>query len=268
MSKHVFNIKKDAPAKDPILAPKSTTAPLLVSFRGQVPFIKDQGQAGSCAAHAGTELMELLYRMHPSLLAKRIDVTKLRFSPEYLYAKIRMMEGTFGQDAGDQDSRTIFRVLAREGCCTEADDPYSDTPAALEVAPTAAQDQEAAIYKIGAYHRIPDVETAKTVLYSGYSFTVGMPVFEQMESDQAAADGCIAVPDPSELPIGGHEMHIIGANDSKKVLNWTGAFEVQQSWGGAWGDHGFAWIPYDYFSAPQIAGQFDFWTAHFGKPWI
>lgn len=258
---YLLNVRKDAyDANDRTVAPNAPSGPVVVSFRSKVPYIKDQGQAGSCTAHAGTELMELLYRTKPSLLGKTVDANTLRFSPLFQYAQERLQEGTFSKDAG-ADSRTIFTVLAAVGCCLEDEDAYNDEE--VFVMPTTAQTNEAKLYKIGAYHRILDVPTAKTVLQSGYSFTVGMPLFKQFQTDDAMANGLIALPSGSS--IGAHEMHVIGADDTKQVHGETGAFEVQNSWGPNWGDHGYCWIPYTYFD--KTAGQWDFWTAHFGKPW-
>lgn len=260
--KHILNVLKDAfDPRDHAVAPNKPKGTTVVSFRDKVPYIKDQGQAGSCTAHAGTELMELLYRMQPSQLAKHVDVNTLRFSPLFLYAQERFMEGDFTRDGG-ADSRTIFRVLAKSGCCLESEDAYSDKR--IFQLPTTAEVKEAEAYKIGAYHRIYDVDTAKTVLVSGYSFAIGIPVFAQMESDEALATGLIRVPAANETPIGGHEMHVIGCDDTKEVFGEVGAFEVQNSWGLDWGQKGFCYIPYRYFS---VAPDFDMWTAHFGRPW-
>jgi len=151
--------------------------------------------------------------------------------------------------------------LTSIGCCLEAEDTYNSSN--IFVLPTSAQIAEAANFKFGAYHRILDTATAKTVLTSGYTFTVGTPVFPQLQSEQAAANGLIAM--PSGTSIGGHEMHVIGADDSKEVLGQIGAYEVQNSWSAEWGDGGFCWIPYAYFD--ELPGQWDFWVGHFGRPW-
>lgn len=258
----LLNVIKDAvDPRDHVVAPNRAAAPVRVSFRAQVPYLKDQGQAGSCTAHAGTEMLEMLVRQHQSNIPLSFARPTLRFSPLFQYAQERIEEGTFASDAG-ADSRTIFTVLKQIGCCLESDDAYNDK--AIMVMPTAAQVAEAAQFRIGAYHRILDVDTAKTVLQSGYTFTVGMPLYPQFESDIAAKYGTIALPQGTS--IGGHEMHVIGCDDAKQVGNCIGALEVQNSWGPDWGDNGFCWIPYDYFKA--IEGQYDFWTAHFGAPWV
>lgn len=259
--KHLLNVRKDTfDPRDHIVAPNKAVSSVQVDFRSLVPYIKDQGDAGSCTAHAGTELTELLYRMQPSFLAKKVDVNTLRFSPLFLYGQERMKEGTFNTDAG-ADSRTVFQVLSSTGVCLEGQDPYASNN--IFVAPTQAQLADAAVYKIGSYHRIPDIDTAKTVLQSKYTFTIGMPLFSQFESDEAAATGMIAMPSGTE--IGGHEMHIVGCDDSLQVLDQVGAFISQNSWSDRWGAKGFCLIPYAYLE--KLVGEWDMWTAHFGKPW-
>lgn len=261
--KRILNCIKDVfDPRDHTVAPSVARVAVRVSFRSKVAYIKDQGSAGSCTAHAGTAMMELLYRMQPSQLTKHVDVTTLRFSPLFLYGQERIKEGSFNSDNG-ADSRTIFRVLSQIGCCLESEDPYIDRN--IFVVPSTEDLSSAAKYKIGAYHRILDVETAKTVLQSGYSFTIGIPLFQQFESDEASNGGLIRIPGAQDSAIGGHEMHVIGCDDAKQVFGCTGAFEVQNSWGSEWGDGGFCWIPYEYFDA--IGDTWDAWISHFGKPW-
>lgn len=258
---HLLDVIKDIfDPRDRTVALNAPVGDVRVSFREKVPYIKDQGNAGSCTAHAGTEMLEILFRTQKSNLPLAVDRTTLRFSPLFQYAQERIQAGTFATDAG-ADSRTIFTVLKAIGCCLEAEDPYSDK--SIYVALTPEQIAQAAPFKIGAYHRILDVATAKTVLQSGYSFTVGMPLFNAFEGDEVAETGLIAMPQGSS--IGGHEMHVIGCDDAKQVLGETGAFEVQNSWAAGWGDGGFCWIPYRYFEVTEA--EWDFWTAHFGAPW-
>ncbi|MEN8247880.1 MAG: C1 family peptidase [Bacteroidota bacterium] len=45
-----------------------------------------------------------------------------------------------------------------------------------------------------------------------------------------------------DLP--GHALTVVGYDDSK----YGGAFEVMNSWGTGWGNEGFMWIPYEYFT--------------------
>lgn len=259
--KHILNVIKDAfDPRDHVVAPNASTAPVVISYRSQVPYIKDQQTLGSCTAHAGTEHFERAVRVMKSDVPLVYPRSSIRLSPLFQYVNERLFEGTFKQDNG-ADSRTIFKVFSTIGCCLESSDVYDVTK--LLQTPTAPQLREALNFKFQAYHRILDVDTAKTVLQSNYTFTLGVPLFKQFESDQAAADGLIAMPKGSS--IGGHEIHVVGCDDSKQVLGEVGAFEVQNSWSDQWGDHGYAWIPYAYLN--KLNGQWDAWMGHFGKPW-
>jgi hypothetical protein len=57
---------------------------------------------------------------------------------------------------------------------------------------------------------------------------------------------------PRESPYdkyGGHAMCVAGYDDAE----YGGAFEVQNSWGAAWGTGGYIWIPYSVFN--QFAAE-------------
>lgn len=253
-------IKDTFDARDHIVPMESPRNPVKISFRSRVPYIKDQGNEGSCIGHGCGEHFELGVRMHKSEIPLSIARDTIRLSPNFLYGQCRIAEGDFNQDAGST-LRTAFQVLNKIGCCPETDDPYSD--ATLYLNPTPEMVTAASRYRFDAYHRIPDVETAKSVLASGYSFAIGITLFNQFQSDEAASDGLIAMPKGS--PIGGHCMHVIGADDSKNVLGQIGAFEVQNSWSAQWGDNGYAWIPYAYVS--EMMDETDLWVGHWGNPW-
>lgn len=262
MPNRILNVLKDIfDPRDHVVVQDKITQPLKISFRSKVPYIKDQGSLGSCTGHAGTEHLELLYRTQKSNLPLSIDRSALRFSPLFLYGQERMIDGTFNEDEGSYP-RTLFKVLQTIGCCLEKDDAYNVNNVFQAI--TESETKEAGQFKIGSYHRILDVETAKTVLQSGYSFTVGTPLYSQFEGDEAAETGLIAM--PTGTSIGGHEVHCIGCNDSKNVLGQIGAFEIQNSWGTGWGSDGYCWIPYAYFD--KLISEVDFWVGHFGPKWI
>jgi C1A family cysteine protease len=71
------------------------------------------------------------------------------------------------------------------------------------------------------------------------------------ESDIANNTGLIPIPDTNnETLLGGHELCLIGFDDSKEL------FIVMNSWGSSWGDKGFCYIPYSYLLNKLLGLQF------------
>jgi C1A family cysteine protease len=260
MQERVYDAQKDLPdQRDHLAAPAANILPSNISLRPWLGPVKNQGQLGSCTAHAGTGLREYLYRKLYQYEAFTPVLAKdFRLSPLFLYAIEREMEGDFTQDEGAQ-SRTIYQSLAASGCCLESLDPYAEGN--LLIKPTPEQLAEGFNFRHIAYHRALTLDILKSVLASGYAATVGMPVFQSFESDETAQTGIVTVPTSSDTPIGGHEMLVCGYSDAKKAL------DVRNSWGDDWGEGGNCWIPYAYFEG-TLMEQVDFWTAHLGKPWV
>ena len=62
----------------------------------------------------------------------------------------------------------------------------------------------------------------------------------------------VPYPAPNEELLGGHAILVVGYDDSIQ------RFICQNSWGISWGDKGFFYMPYSYFSNANLAD--DFWT--------
>lgn len=208
----------------------------------------------SCTSNAGVLYRRFLAQRFSKYSAPDEDLSRL-----FLYYQERLLEGTTGEDAGAQ-IRDTFKTLAKVGVCTEQCDPYNPPTFANPLANDSSADLEsAAIYRIGAYHRIPDVNTARSVLASGYAIELGFAVYESFES--IGADGVMPMPKvPGEALLGGHAVLIRGYDDHRE------AFYVQNSWGEGWGDHGCFWMPYAFLNDTKLS-QLDMWMGHLGKPW-
>lgn len=258
-------IKDSFDARDHYAMPSTQTLPLTYSNAEFLGPVKDQGQAGSCTGNAGAGCRETLYRQFLKYEKfNTIPVGNFQLSALFLYAMERILDGDFSQDAGS-DSRTLMKVLAKNGCCLESQDPYSDKN--IFVMPTATQVAEAIDYSNISYHRIPDLNTAKSVIASGYSFVIGMPVYNGLESQECASTGNLPLPAANEQPIGGHEVLIYGYDDTWPNLDGSkGAFLVRNSWGSDWGVNGNFYLPYSYFTIVGL-DNFDLWVMHLGKPW-
>jgi len=60
------------------------------------------------------------------------------------------------------------------------------------------------------------------------------------------------VPSDGESVLGGHAVLAVGYSDAPQ------RFLVRNSWGPAWGIHGYFTLPYAYATNPNLAD--DFWT--------
>ncbi len=90
----------------------------------------------------------------------------------------------------------------------------------------------------------------------------GFPVYASI--DQATASGKIPWPAPHERVMGGHALVAVGYDDALPITNagpdgstTKGALLIRNSWGTAWGDRGYGWLPYEYIVKKQAV---DWWS--------
>lgn len=214
--------------------------------------VYDQGSEGSCTANAG-----VLYRRFLAQKFSTYSAPDKPLSRQFLYEEERLLpwNNDPASDAG-ASVRDTFYVLAHTGVCSAEDDSY--IAANFDVPVTPAMRVSAAGYKIGAYHRIPDVATARSVLASGYAIDLGFALYPSFE--EIGPDGVMPMPGQDEKLLGGHAVVIRGYDDAKL------RFRVQNSWGAEWGDHGCFWMPYDFVRDTALS-QPDMWIGHLGSPW-
>ena len=225
------------------VAPPRGEIPALVDLRGGCPPVYDQGQIGSCTANALAALFEYERR-------KQADLPDARLSRLFLYYNERKLEGTTDQDAGAQ-IRDGIKSLANTGICLESEWPYEPAKFAVEPPPdcyfNAVRDRAI------DYARVPQtVNEITTCLAAGFPIAFGFSVYDNFESDEVATTGILSLPDRSDEPVGGHAVMMCGYDQAKRL------FLVRNSWGAAWGQGGYFWMPYDYALNGDLAD--DLWT--------
>lgn len=253
----------------------------LCAFKGPT---RDQKQEGSCTGQAGAEKVDLDYRQFSAGWSDRsVASYKFEASASFVYKCNLIADGDLGDDAGSSLMQTAI-TLAQKGACLDSLEPYSDHD--YSTPPSPAQYADGLLYRMGAYHYLPDLEAMKECLAPsaagpGHSFIFGISVYQSFEGDWEQP-GLMPLPAPGESLLGGHAQHVIGYDDHIEFPGGRkGGLLVQNSWGGqgVWGngidapghsDGGCYWMGYDFVTGSDPAnGPFvsDAWVTHIGPPW-
>jgi C1A family cysteine protease len=225
-----------------------------VDLRDQCPEVYDQGRIGSCTANAIAAALEF------DMMKQGRDV----FTPSrlFIYYNERAIEGSIGSDAGAQ-IRDGIKSVASQGDCPEGEWAYDDTPAGPDgVFPPGAKpatEPPPSCYANAIQHKAMQYQSVdrnladmKGCLSSGYPFVLGFTVFESFETPAVAQTGDMPMPGAAERVMGGHAVLAVGYDDEERV------FICRNSWGPAWGDAGYFYMPYAYLLDDNLSG--DFWT--------
>lgn len=213
-----------------------------VDLRNKCPPVYDQGDMGSCTANAICASFQYIC----------IREGKQVFFPSrlFLYYNERSIEGTVGEDSG-ASLRDGLKSIATQGVCSESLWPYDRSKLTTKPSPICydtAKNHNALQYQ-RLYQRIEDLEACLTW---GIPFVFGITLYDSFESDAVARTGKVPMPDTSsENMLGGHAVMAVGYDRPSKQLI------CRNSWGAAWGDKGYFYLPYAYAIDRNLAG--DFW---------
>ena len=99
----------------------------------------------------------------------------------------------------------------------------------------------------------------------------GFTVYSSYTQASTANKGAIPFPTAGEKVVGGHAIDAVGYNDSLVIKSTnagavatTGALLIRNSWGTAWGDGGYGWLPYDYV----LKGLATDWWSILSQEWV
>lgn len=207
--------------------------------------VEDQGPIGSCTGHASTSGMEALY---PLLLKQPAP----QLSRLFVYWMTRVLyEQVSPNDDSGCEIRNVIKCLAKYGTCLEALWPYTNPEQRFAVEPTAACKQDALSHQALTYYRLSSLRQLQQCIASGYPVIGGFSVPENAMGDGVAKTGIINFPQPNESFVGGHAVLFVGYDHSTRLVKF------KNSWGAAWGQKGYGFLPYDFF-LEGLAD--DFWT--------
>ena len=215
---------------------KAVKLPSSVDLRPACPPVYDQGDLGSCTANGIAACLEFDRRKQGLL-----DFVPSRL---FIYYNEREMEGTTSEDAG-ASPRDGIKSVAKQGDCPENEWVYDISKFTLK--PPSGCYVKALQYRAVSYKRLQTLLQIKACLASGFICTAGIVVKANFPMDTPTGN----IPMPRGAVEGGHLVCLVGYNDKNKC------FILRNSWGESWGDKGYGYIPYAYFSNPKLAS--DFW---------
>jgi len=255
MAMRVYGWKPDRPDFRDRMVPEQLVQaklPPKFSLKDGLPPCYDQGELGSCTANAlgGAVAYTLIKQKKLTMQAAASSAgTPSRL---FIYYNERALEGTIPYDAGAY-IRDGIKTLAKQGACFENTWPYLISQFTRK--PSVAAYNNALPRVIKSYQRlsVADLVAKKTTITQGKPIVFGMSVYESFESEAVDSTGLVPMPQPYESLLGGHAMLIVGYDDTLKIGNYTGAFEVRNSWGGAWGVNGYCYIPYAYLTDSNLS---------------
>jgi C1A family cysteine protease len=222
-------------------APQKLTVPTKIDLRNYCSVVNDQGSLGICTGEAVTSAMEIILKREGRL----IELSRL-----FVYYQERLLEGSVNYDAGAY-LRDGIKVCYTYGAAAES--LWQFNPKMFRVKPPTAVYTDALKRKVTLYQRCTNVDSIRAALAIGNPVVVGFCVYSSFLSSIVTKTGIMPYPNVrTERFMGGHAVCLVGYDDVKRV------FIAKNSWGSAWGDRGYFYMPYQVIQDANMSS--DFWA--------
>lgn len=221
---------------------------LEVDHSDMLPPVKSQGSQGSCVGWATGYYLKTYQEKKEHGSSWNVSSTDYQCSPAFVYNHIN-----WGNDGGAYHF-AAYEFLCKMGCASWSDMPYTDNnytnwPSAdvYENAMSQRAQSCATFYYGTASNNV--LQAMKNWLSSGHCFTVSINVYSNFTSWYFKGENDVYSSVSGNL-LGGHAMCVVGYSSSRH------AFKFVNSWGTAWGYHGFTWIHENLFKSGVVRAAY------------
>ena len=230
--------KPGAPQYAPSIAVKFGKLPNKVDLRPLMTPVEDQGEVSSCVANAVAGAYEYWI--------KKASKKEQTISRLFVYYNARWRDGSQDNDGGSA-IQLAMEGLQKFGACAET--AWPSDPRLVLKRPDADAYQNGAPYRVHDMAQVPlKLESWKQALAEGKPIVFGIELFGSF-NQCTGRGGVVPMPAPDDLARkkhGGHSLCAVGYSESEKV------FIVRNSWGAAFGDAGYCYMPFDYVLNPKL----------------
>lgn len=219
------------------------TLPSEVDLHEQMPPVRNQGDRGTCVAHATAAVRE--YLMGDSSTASNL-------SEQFIYWACKARDGYAGEGTWIKTAMTVLQEL---GVCAESVwqyNPYVIANNEGQGPPPATAVDEAKANCILSFNELNArwVDSLRETLANGVPIAFSVYVFGSCRRPYTYRGGDLRLPFSDEENLGGHAMCMVGYVDDEEVPG-GGYFIVRNSWGEAFGYDGevapgYCRLPYAY----------------------
>ncbi len=232
--------------RDRMFEPSLIEVPIrmpLSDYRKQRVPILDQGAEGACTGFGLATVANYLLRR------RKVIPDPKPVSPRMLYEMARRYDEWPGENYSGSSARGAMKGWHKHGICSEKHWPYNESDRQRDLFPKRWSD--AVRRPLGAYYRVnhKDVIAMHTALAEvGILYATG-----NVHAGWSSVGGDGVISQKDEV-LGGHAFTIVAYDER--------GFWIQNSWGPAWGMHGFGQFTYD----DWLANGTDVWVARLGAP--
>jgi hypothetical protein len=214
---------------------------------------EDQGYTYDCVGYAWSYALELLWQ--------KSEGKSRQLDPRFIVEHARWYDGR--ADGSTTSVRSGLRSLMTFGappiCVPEDSNAARRFALASHYRIDGYWRLDKPVNEWGAVDHFKSIVEARVLLSCNCPVVVGFFIFDEA---QTGPDGIIHLPADYKKNYGGHCVCLVGHDDTLDCgRSGIGAVKLINSWGPAWGQHGFGWLPYEYF---KRAYAWDCWGATVG----